>query len=768
MQSGCDNKGNQPRLNTIVKPEKAEFVDRQSCRECHEKQYREWKDSHHDLAMDVATEETVLGDFNNSPFIHDDLPTTFFRQDGKFIVRTDGPDGKLHDYEIRYVLGVDPLQQYMIEFSDGRIQVLDIAWDTHSREEGGQRWFHLHPDEKITPNHIFHWTRRFLNWNYMCAECHTTNLQKNYDLETDTFKTTWSEIDVGCQACHGPGSNHVEWARDLQDTGTKSDRYMNRGLEINLKAHDSRIQVEACARCHARRNGLREEYHYGKPFMDYYVPQPLIDPLYYPDGQILDEVYVYGSFIQSKKYHQGVRCTDCHNPHTATLHADGNELCKRCHSTAPVRERYSVTPKDYDTPEHHFHKPDSSGAFCVECHMPETKYMIVDPRRDHSFRIPRPDLSLKLDIPNACNRCHKDKSVQWAANTVDEWYPLTKDMREGEIHFAEIFAAGQAGKPEAALLLIKLAEDKSKPAIVRATALHILQRYRNEQTLHVISSALNDLDPLVRYEAVRGISTLIPRAPRSELQQRKLSLLTPMLNDPMRAVRTEAARAVTEVPEELRAREQLRHFETALEEYKQRQHSIADRPESHLNLGLLYQNLGQNDLAETSYKNAIQLVSDFIPAHFNLANLYNAVGRNRDAEQQFCKIIELEPDNGEAYYSLGLLLAEEKRLDEAINYLEKAAVIVKTNPRVFYNWGLCLQHLGRQDEAETVYLKALETFEDDYSIIYALATLYLQQRKWDDADVRAKQLRSLNPDSAEVEQLMDYIRQNGGERVGPR
>ncbi|NOG85585.1 MAG: tetratricopeptide repeat protein [Planctomycetes bacterium] len=276
------------------------------------------------------------------------------------------------------------------------------------------------------------------------------------------------------------------------------------------------------------------------------------------------------------------------------------------------------------------------------------------------------------------------------------------------------------------------------------------------------------MDPLVRYEAVRGISTLIPRAPRSELQQRKLSLLTPMLNDPMRAVRTEAARAVTEVPEELRAREQLRHFETALEEYKQRQHSIADRPESHLNLGLLYQNLGQNDLAETSYKNAIQLVSDFIPAHFNLANLYNAVGRNRDAEQQFCKIIELEPDNGEAYYSLGLLLAEEKRLDEAINYLEKAAVIVKTNPRVFYNWGLCLQHLGRQDEAETVYLKALETFEDDYSIIYALATLYLQQRKWDDADVRAKQLRSLNPDSAEVEQLMDYIRQNGGERVGPR
>ncbi|MDR4505764.1 MAG: tetratricopeptide repeat protein [Candidatus Scalindua sp.] len=763
LQSGCDNKGNQPRLDTVVKPEKAEFVDRQSCRECHEKQYREWKDSHHDLAMDVATEETVLGDFNNSTFISYDLTTTFFRQDGKFIVRTDGPDGKLHDYEIRYVLGSDPLQQYMIEFPDGRIQVLDIAWDTHSREEGGQRWFHLHPEEEITPEHLFHWTRRFLNWNYMCAECHTTNLQKNYDLETDTFKTTWSEIDVGCQACHGPGSNHVEWARYLQDTGTKSDRYRNRGLEVNLKADDSHIQVEACARCHSRRNGLRKDYHYGKRFMDYYVPQILIDPLYYPDGQILDEVYVFGSFIQSEKYHQGVRCTDCHDPHTARLHTDGNELCKRCHSTAPVREFDSVILKDYDTPEHHFHKQDSPGASCVECHMPETKYMIVDPRRDHSFRIPRPDLSIKLDIPNACNRCHEDKTPLWAANKVDEWYPFTQDIRKNEIHFAGIFSAGQAGKPEAGPWLIKLAKDVSRPSIVRATALHILQHYKNEQTLHVMSLSLKDDDPLIRYEALRGLSALIPNTSDTDMQSRKLLLLTPLLKDATRAVRTEAARSMTEVPEELRSHAQLHYFEKALEEYKQRQYSIADRPEAHLNLGLLYQNLGQNDLAETSYKNAIQLVSGFIPAHFNLANLYNAVGRNRDAEQQFHKIIELEPDNGEAYYSLGLLLAEEKRLEEAVDYLEKAAFTVKTNPRVFYNWGLCLQHLGRQDDAEKVYLKALDIMADDYSVIYALVTLYLQQRKWDDASVRVKQLKRLNPDSAEVEQLMGYIRQNGGE-----
>ena len=575
-----------------------------------------------------------------------------------------------------------------------------------------------------------------------------------------TFKTTWSEIDVGCQACHGPGSNHIEWARILQDTGENDNTYDNMGLEVNLKGTDSHIQIETCARCHARRNGLSRDYQYGKPFTDYYVPQVLIDPLYYPDGQILAEVYVYGSFIQSKKYHRGVRCTDCHNPHTAGLRESGNDLCNGCHGLTPSKQYDTIKPGNYDTPEHHFHKPDSPGAFCVECHMPETRYMIVDPRRDHSFRIPRPDLTIKLGIPNACNRCHEDKTPHWAMDKVNEWYPLTKDMREDEIHFAEIFAAGQAGKSEAAPLLIKVAEDVSQPAIIRATALHILQRYKNVQTLNVMSSSLEDNDPLVRYEAVTGVSALIPRMAGTKLQSRKISLLAPLLQDPIRAVRTETARALTEVPADLMKKTSLQNFEAALEEYKQRQLSIVDRPEAHLNLGLIYQNLGQNGLAETSYKNAIQLVSDFIPARFNLANLYNAVGRNKDAEQQFNKIIELEPDNGEAYYSLGLLLAEEKRLEEAVVCLEKAAVIIKINPRVFYNWGLCLQHLGRQDEAETIYLKILEIDGNDYSAMYSLTILYVQQQNWKEAEIRARHLLSLNPDSTEIDQLIKSIRQN--------
>jgi predicted CXXCH cytochrome family protein len=759
MLVSCKSQVEQPKPKAIDQPKKAQFVKRQTCIECHEEQYKEWVGSHHDLAMDAATEETVVGDFNNSTFTAYGVTSTFYKKDGKYFVRTDGSDSKLNDYEITYVFGVDPLQQYMVEFPDGRIQLPDIGWDDHPAEEGGQQWVHLHPDEKITPDHIFHWTRRFLNWNYMCGECHTTNFQKNYDLETNTFKTTWTMIDVGCQACHGPGSSHVDWARTFEETRAEGNQYDNMGLEVDLKAENSQAQIEACARCHSRRNGLRKDYEYGKPFMDYYVPQVLTDPLYYPDGQILDEVYVYGSFIQSKKYQQGVRCTDCHNPHTARLDVYGNDLCTRCHALAPEQRLETVARKEYDSPDHHFHKEDSPGAQCVECHMPETKYMIIDPRRDHKFQIPRPDLSVKLNIPNPCSKCHRDKSAQWAADKIDEWYPLTKDKRVKETHFAEIFAAAQANKPEVVKGLIEVASDGSQPAIIRATALYILSRFRTRDALEITSSSLKNDNPLVRHEAVRGISVLIPKIMETDYQKTKYSLLVPLLKDPIRAVRTEAARALTEVPTELFDELHRQDFEKALDEYKQRQESIADRPEAHLNLGLMYENLGQNALAENSYNTAIRLVYDFTPAMFNLANLYNRTGRNKEAEEQFRKIIRLEPDNGEAYYSLGLLLAEMKRLDDAVNALAKAVQLNPDQARMRYNYALALQHLGKRSSAEKELLRAYAIEPQNPGIVNALAIFYIQEQQWEKALPYAEKLVELVPGAPGPDQMLRQIQQ---------
>ena len=192
------------------------YVGAQACAGCHAAETDAWKGSHHALAMQPATEATVLGDFSGAKFEHFGVTTTFYRAGERFMVRTDGPDGKPHEYPIAYTFGVQPLQQYLIEFPKGRYQVLGIAWDSRSADQGGHRWYHLYPDQKLTASDPLHWTGRDQTWNYMCADCHSTNVHKNFDLAGNTYTTTWTDVDVACEACHGPGSRHVAWSRSQQ------------------------------------------------------------------------------------------------------------------------------------------------------------------------------------------------------------------------------------------------------------------------------------------------------------------------------------------------------------------------------------------------------------------------------------------------------------------------------------------------------------------------------------------------------------------------
>jgi len=360
------------------------YVGRQTCIKCHADQQRLWHGSDHDRAMELASEESVLGDFDDVAFTRFGVTTRLFRRDGDYFANTEGPDGQFRDYQIKYTFGVRPLQQYMVEFPDGRLQVLRVSWDTRKNQ-----WFYVTPDDvqdqRIEPGDPLHWTGLGQNWNTMCAECHSTNLQKNYDLATNSYHTTYSEIDVSCEACHGPASLHVELA---ESRSIFWDRHHGYGLH-QLKSASAAHQVETCAPCHSRRSPVHDGYHAGENFFDYYDPSLLQLGLYHSDGQILDEVYVYGSFVQSKMYGKGVRCSDCHNPHSLELKFEGNRLCAQCHQ-----------PGKYDSPTHHHHT-DRAATQCVNCHMPARTYMVVDDRRDHSLRIPRPDLSESLGTPNA-------------------------------------------------------------------------------------------------------------------------------------------------------------------------------------------------------------------------------------------------------------------------------------------------------------------------------------------------------------------------------
>ncbi|HEY3186987.1 MAG TPA: cytochrome c3 family protein, partial [Solirubrobacteraceae bacterium] len=374
--------------------------------------------------MAAATEASVRGDFDGTEFARDGVMSRFLRRDGKFVVQTDGADGKITDFPVAYTFGVAPLQQYLIEQPGGRLQGLTIAWDTERR-----RWFHLYPDEKTPPGDVLHWTGRYQGWNAMCASCHSTNLEKHYDARADRYATTWSEINVSCQSCHGPGERHAAAARPGGD-----------GL-VDVKPRE----IEVCAPCHARRAELRAAPVPGEPLYDDYLPALLTTDLYHADGQQLGEVYEYGSYRQSRMYQAGVRCTDCHDPHRLTLVADGNALCVRCHQGAPDTQRFpGLRAKSYDSPEHHFHAAGSPGALCVNCHMPARTYMVIDARRDHSIRIPRPDLTVKIGTPNACSGCHSDRTPAWATDAIARRYGPDRAP-----HYGEALAAGRAGRPGA-------------------------------------------------------------------------------------------------------------------------------------------------------------------------------------------------------------------------------------------------------------------------------------------------------------------------------
>ncbi len=718
------------------------FVDNRVCQQCHPQAFQAWMGSHHERAMQPATPQTVLGDFNDASFDHQGVTSRFFTRGEKFFVHTQGPDGQLADFEIQYTFGVEPLQQYLIPFPGGRLQSLSIVWDTRQ-----QRWFHLYPNEQVKPGAPLHWTGLYQTWNVMCAECHSTNLQKHFDPKSKRYGTTWSAINVSCQACHGPGERHVAWARKIPDNAPLAGG--DNGLLVDFNSLDGPAQVEQCARCHARRHRASSEDQHGRPLLDDFVPERLGTGLYHPDGQILDEVYVYGSYLQSKMYHAGVGCTDCHQPHSLGLRTAGNALCTQCHQPQPDHKRFpTLAVKAYDTPGHHFHPVGSQGSQCVNCHMPSKTYMVIDDRRDHSFRIPRPDLSAKLGTPDVCSGCHVGRTPGWAAGVLKKWYGAKTAP-----HYAETFAAGREQRPEAVSDLVQLAGANNQPIIVRATALELLRQYGTEGA-KAIAPALADDHPLIRTAAVSGLDGFPPRA--------KLEAAAPLLQDPVRAVRIEAARVLTAVPAKSFTPEQRQQYEAALDEFMAVQMATADTPGAHLNLAVIKAQRGDMAAAEQSYRTALELDPAFLPARFNLANHYNQTGRNPEAERVLREALQEAPEEGELYYSLGLLLAEDQRLEEAAEALHQASARLPKRIRVHYNYGLTLQHLGRRSEAESAFRIAHQIEPNDVSVLQALAIFYVQAQRWDEAATYTERLVRLYPNEPGPQRMLQQIRQQQG------
>jgi len=675
----------------------AEYTGNESCVDCHEDEVNAWRGSDHDMAMKHADTSSVLGDFNNASFEFEGKKNRFFKQEGEYWVNIEGPDGKFHDYKISYTFGFEPLQQYMVEFDDGRIQLIPFAWDARPTAEGGQRWYHLYPRMKKTDE--FYWTNAGQNWNFMCADCHSTNLKKNYDPEQDRYATTWSEINVSCEACHGPASDHIVWANKPEQVtslhyGFKRDLskavkewVFKEGHSTLQPEHIQRTdQITVCAQCHSRRTQLNEDQTHIKghlddrSLLDSYLPSLITPELYHNDGQIYDEDYVYGSFMQSKMAEKGVTCTNCHDPHSTKLVIPEQAVCSQCH----VASEY--TPK-----KHTFHEANTEASQCTTCHMPETTYMEVDARRDHSWQIPRPDLSKNIGTPNVCTQCHKDKSDEWADNQLGQWFP--DSPYRNQQHFAVAFYASDINYRSAGDALSYTAQDAKQAGIIRGSALQRLRSFPSKNTLVALGRAVKHEDELIRLGAVEGSA--------GYASYDRWQILMPLLNDPVLGVRTEAAGALAAYWAELNPmqREQLT---PTLNEYVIIQEFNSDRGFGRTNLGNVYRAQGALKKAEQAYLAAIKIEPYFVNSYVNLADLYRSQGDEKKGLEILKQGIKAQPSSGVMPYSAGLALLRLNQKMEAIRLFKQATEIDKQSAQYWYVYGLSLEASNINQAAEAL------------------------------------------------------------------
>nr|WP_315859826.1 tetratricopeptide repeat protein [Rhizobium leguminosarum] len=704
------------------------FVDEKTCASCHADQAAAFSKSHHAKAMALADDETVRGDFDNSRFEHDGVVTTFNRRDGRFFVNTEGADGGEGEFEVKYTFAYEPLQQYLVEIGGGRLQALDIAWDTVRRQ-----WFWLGNGTPAKPGSTYHWTGPFYRWNRTCIDCHSTDPQAKFQPQTNEYKSTYVATSIGCQSCHGPGAKHVASARSGNASSSMPDTSL------------PKVDAGICFACHARRTRLADGYQPGKPFLDYFSPALLRPDLYFPDGQIRDEVFEYGSFQQSKMARAGVTCLDCHRPHDAGLKAEGNALCTQCHTETKPERFVKQDPSGlFDTPAHTRHQASSTGAHCANCHMPERTYMKVDPRRDHSFVIPRPDLSATLGTPNACTTCHVDRTNDWAAEKMDNWYGTQWRKRASIAHAFTGAANGDGAAVEA---LRDLVGDQTQAGIVRGSAIAAMSGTGGADITADIQTAATDADPLVRLGAAEAAGNIPP--------EQRLDAIGKLLGDQTRAVRVAAANVLAGTPPHLFGDQQV-NFEAAVADLRAYVEANADVAETQSNYGFFLFARQRTAEAEAAFRRAISLDPTLEGMRINLAEFYRATGQNDRSEQTYAEAIGMAPERADLRYGHALSLVRKQALAEAITELAEAVRLDPQNSRYKTTLAVALDSAGRTEEA----LDRLDGWAagGDADVIGLALQYSLKLRRLPEALRHAEDLARLRPEDQQISDLIGQLK----------
>ena len=679
------------------------FVGSDACRSCHPDEYALWKRSDHYQSMRIATDETVLGDFSGAVVTFHDVETRFQTSDaGPYQVDTVGGSAERDRFPVRYTFGHWPLQQYLVDAGHGRLQAFGIAWDARPADQGGQRWFHLQPDEDIEPEHPFHWTGHALNWASQCAACHSTNVVTKAGADGAT--ATYSEVNVACEACHGAGADHVRFIREGSPDTVPHAGFPNGPTQRvawrflpgeQIAAPDgpgSAREVDMCGGCHALRTPLTDQ-PMGLGFHDAYRLELARDGLYFVDGQILEETFVLGSFLQSRMHARGVTCSDCHDPHSGAPLAEGNAVCARCHQ-----------PGVYDVAAHHRHRLGEPGSACVDCHMPARTYMGVDDRRDHAFTIPRPALSAELGVPNACTGCHAERTNAWARERLAAWGVPERG------HWARVHHRLLRRQPGSVAALTALV-DGDAPAMAKATLLAESAALPGHTVRALLARALDDPHPLVRRGAVAGT--------RGQPPAERWDLLRTRLDDPAASVRFEMGIALSEVAGALPPGAQA-GAAALFAEHRQFLDASADLAATQNALGRFEDSLGRPEAAGPAYLRALDIEPGFVPALVDYADFLRRAGDEPQIASLLQRALTVAPDSAVANAASGLHLVRQGRHAEALAPLKRAATVADTTAYFVYTYGVAQYSLGQRDAALETLRAGLRRWPWDPDLLRAL------------------------------------------------
>jgi len=695
-----------------------------ACQACHAEEFQKWKASNHGLAERPLDEHLDKGAFEpEKTFPHGSQTTTARWNDGAATLRALGFDNADQPWKVERVIGHNPLRQFLVAGTGGRLHATEACWDPHKNE-----WFNVYGEEDRKPGEWGHWSGRGMVWNTMCAGCHNTRVRKNYDEATDTFHTAMAHPTVSCESCHGPMKDHAQW--QLTNPGVKPDPTARKLSRDQM--------LDTCGMCHARRTELTGDFKPGDPFFDHHH-LAVVDHsnIFYPDGQIWDEDYEFAPFMGSRMHHAGVRCVDCHDPHSAKRILPGNSLCMRCHTPGGFPNAPVIVPE-----AHTFHGIGSTGSECKNCHMPQTTYMQRHPRHDHGFTIPDPVMTKEFGIPNACNKCHTDKDADWSIAAVEKWYGQKMDTPQRKRTIA--MAKARRGDADAWTGLLDVLKSEEPPYWKGSAAL-MLERWIGESKVRDgLLTAIGHEHPLVRSNAARAVEPLV------ESDSTVREALRPLLEDAVRSVRVSAAWALRrDVDLESVAGKELLH----MLRYN------ADQPAGQMQLAQFEMSRGNAVKAVEHMRKAVKWDAGSPPFRHDLAVGLSITGDTPAALNELREAIRLNPQESEYHFKLGLGLAETGDLPGAKAAFREAVRVDSRHARAWYNLGLVLNTEGDTEGS----LQALRSGEQadprDPGIPYAAATIMVRAGKKAEARAAISRALAVHPTMREALELRAFLEQ---------